>query len=71
MNDDRLARTLDTLVPHLDALWQDLIVRATGAFDLDLSQLCYDITSVSFCGDYEDAELVRYGYSRDHLLKVN
>ena len=46
-------------------------MRATGAFDLDLSQLCYDITSVSFCGDYEDAELGRYGYSRDHLLKVN
>lgn len=66
VNDDRLARTLDTLVPHLDALWQDLIVAAIGAFELDLSQLCYDLTSVSFCGDYQDAELVRYGYSRDH-----
>lgn len=65
-NDDRLARTLDSLVPHLDALWQDLVVAAIKTFDLDLSQLCYDITSVSFCGDYEDAELVRYGYSRDH-----
>jgi len=65
-NDDRLARTLDRLVPHLDALWQDLIVTAITTFDLDLSQLCYDITSISFCGDYDDAELVRYGYSRDH-----
>jgi transposase len=65
-NDDRLARTLDALVPHLDILWQDLIVAAITSFDLDLSQLCYDITSVSFCGEYEDAELVRYGYSRDH-----
>src|SRR5256885_15751503 len=25
-NDDRLARALDALHPHLDALWQDLIV---------------------------------------------
>ncbi len=65
-NDDRLARTLDGLVPHLDTLWQDLIVGAVSAFGLDLSQLAYDITSVSFCGDYEDAELITYGYSRDH-----
>lgn len=65
-NDDRLARTLDGLVPHLDALWQDLIVAAITTFNLDSSQLCYDITSVSFCGAYENAELVRYGYSRDH-----
>jgi transposase len=65
-NDDRLARTLDTLVPHLDALWQDLVVAAIRTFDLDLSQLCYDLTSISFCGTYEEADLVRYGYSRDH-----
>lgn len=65
-NDDRLARTLDTLLPHLDAIWQDLVVAAIIAFDLDLRYLCYDLTSVSFCGAYEDADLVRYGYSRDH-----
>ena len=65
-NDDRLARALDALVPHLDGLWQDLIVGAVPSFQVDLSQLGYDITSVSFCGDYEDAELVTYGYSRDH-----
>jgi hypothetical protein len=65
-NDDRLARTLDLLTPHLDALWQDLIVAAIRTFSVDLRGLCYDLTSVSFCGAYEDAELVRYGYSRDH-----
>ena len=65
-NDDRLARTLDTLLPHLDAIWQDLIVAAISAFDLDLRYLCYDLTSISFCGAYEDADLLRYGYSRDH-----
>jgi hypothetical protein len=65
-NDDRLARTLDTVLPHLDAIWQDLVVAAICAFDLDLRYLCYDLTSVSFCGDYEEADLVRYGYSRDH-----
>jgi transposase len=65
-NDDRLARALDALYPHLDALWQDLIVAAVSAFDLDLTRLAHDITSVSFCGAYDDAELIRFGYSRDH-----
>jgi len=65
-NDDRLARTLDTVLPHLDALWQDLIVAAVTRFDLDLRALCYDLTSLSFCGAYEEADLIRYGYSRDH-----
>lgn len=65
-NDDRLARTLDLLTPHRDALWQDLVVAAIRTFAVDLRGLCYDLTSISFCGVYEDAELVRYGYSRDH-----
>ncbi len=65
-NDDRLARALDAVHPHLDALWQDLIVAAIRAFDLDLSHLGYDITSLSFCGAYDDADLIMYGYSRDH-----
>ncbi len=65
-NDDRLARTLDQLAPHLDQLWQDLIVQAVPAFDLDLSQLAYDITSVSFCGAYEEVADITFGYSRDH-----
>ena len=63
-NDDRLARTLDVLSPHLAAIWQDLLVAAVRAFEL--SRLAYDLTSVAFCGAYDAAELVRFGYSRDH-----
>ena len=65
-NDDRLARTLDALHPHLDAIWQDLVVAAVRAFALDLSRLGYDLTSVAFCGACDEADLVRFGYSRDH-----
>ncbi len=65
-NDDRLARTLDALVPHLESVWQELVLRAIVTFDLDLAQLCYDLTSISFFGAYEEADLVTYGYSRDH-----
>lgn len=73
-NDDRLARTLDILAPHLEAIWQELAIQAIVAFQLDLSHLCYDITSVCFTGAYEQADLIRYGYSRDHrpdLRQVN
>jgi hypothetical protein len=42
------------------------VVAAIRAFDLDLSRWCYDITSVSFCGASAEADLVTYGYSRDH-----
>lgn len=65
-NDDRLARALDELSPHLDELWQDLVVAAVRSYRPDLSRLGYDITSISFCGAYEQADLVTYGYSRDH-----
>jgi len=65
-NDDRLARALDALSPHLEAIWQDLVVAAVRTFDLDLSRLADDLTSVAFCGAYEEADLVRFGYSRDH-----
>jgi hypothetical protein len=65
-NDDRLARALDLLAPHLEAIWEDLVEAAVVGFRVDLSQYCYDITSVAFTGAYEQADLVRYGYSRDH-----
>jgi transposase len=65
-NDDRLARTLDTLRPPGRPLAGPLVVAASTAFDLDLRYLWYDLTSVSLCGAYEEADLVRYGYSRDH-----
>ena len=65
-NDDRPARTLDALAPHREAIRRDLVVAALGAFDLDLSRLADDLTSIAFCGAYEEAELVRFGDSRDH-----
>src|SRR5919108_466076 len=45
------------LVLHLGALPLLVPVRA---------RLAYDLTSVAFCGAYEEADLVRFGYSRDH-----
>lgn len=66
MHDTRLGRTLDDLHPHLDAVWQDIVVQAILEYDLDVRFLHYDITSVYFEGEYPGSEKINYGYSRDH-----
>ena len=66
MYDSRLGRTLDDIHPHLEAMWQDIVVQAILTYDIDLSQLHYDITSIYFEGEYEDSDTIDYGYSRDN-----
>jgi transposase len=64
--DMRLGRALDQFYPHLGALWAQLASRAIQTFDLDLTILHWDLTSIYFEGAYTDSQLARYGYSRDH-----
>ena len=66
MHDTRIGRTLDDLHPHLKAIWQDIVVRAILAYDIDLRFIHYDITSVYFEGEYTESDQIDYGYSRDH-----
>lgn len=66
MYDSRLGRTLDDIHPHLETMWQDIVVQAVLANDIDLSQIHYDITSIYFEGEYEESETIDYGYSRDN-----
>lgn len=63
--DQRLGRALDALYPYLGELWARLVVRAIQVWQLDLSILHWDITSVYFTGAYTDSRLLRRGYSRD------
>lgn len=64
--DNRLGRALDQLHPQLGELWAAIVSRAIQTYDLDLSILHWDITSIYFEGAYTDSALARYGYSRDH-----
>jgi transposase len=70
MHDTRIGRTLDDLHPHLKAIWQDIVVRAILAYDIDLRFIHYDITSVYFEGEYTESDQIDYGYSRDHRPDV-
>jgi hypothetical protein len=66
VNDDRLYRALDQLLPHKEALEVHLKNRLGELFDLDYELLLYDVTSTYFEGLAEGNALAQRGYSRDH-----
>lgn len=66
INDDRLYRALDHLLPHKGALEVHLKERLGALFELDYELLLYDVTSTYFEGQAEGNALARRGYSRDH-----
>jgi transposase len=66
VNDDRLYRALDRLLPHKRALEQHLVRRLGELFALDYDLLLYDVTSTYFEGLAEANALARRGHSRDH-----
>jgi transposase len=66
VNDDRLYRALDKLLPHKKALEKHLKEKLGTLFSLDYDLLLYDVTSTFFEGQAEANELAQRGYSRDH-----
>jgi len=66
VNDDRLYRTLDRLLPHKTALEKHLKQRLGELFDLDYDLLLYDVTSTYFEGAAAANPQAQRGYSRDH-----
>ncbi len=66
VNDDRLYRSLDRLLPHKDALETHLKERLGTLFKLEYDLLLYDITSTYFEGQANGNTLAARGYSRDH-----
>ena len=66
INDDRLYRALDRLLPHKETLQVHLKNRLGELFDLEYDLLLYDITSTYFEGQCNGNPLARRGYSRDH-----
>src|SRR6266849_2510627 len=66
VNDDRLYRALDRLLPYKRALEQHLVARLGELFGLDYDLLLYDVTSVYFEGLADANPLARRGHSRDH-----
>jgi transposase len=65
VNDDRLYRALDILLPHKDALCKHLQDRYGELFGETFDFLFYDITSTYFEGMVSGNAQAKRGYSRD------
>jgi len=76
-NDDRVGRCLDALFRSDRAsIMTEIVVHAVGEFDLELSELHNDSTTVTFTGQYPDANgtavrgrethRITYGVNKDH-----
>jgi len=66
INDDRLYRALDALLPHKDALCMHLQDRYGELFGETFDFLFYDITSTYFEGTALCNPQAKRGYSRDN-----
>jgi transposase len=69
LNDDRIARALDALAPVLEQVTGSVGAAAIGRFGIDVSQLHWDMTSVSLHGDYacwdEQFPQPKFGHPKD------
>lgn len=66
INDSRLYRSLDKLLPHKEALEKHLKDIVGNLFDLSYDLFLYDVTSTYFEGEAFGNPLAKRGYSRDH-----
>jgi transposase len=66
INDTRLYRCLDRILPHKTKLEQHLKQRYGELFDAEFDVLLYDLTSTYVEGAAEKNPMMRRGYSRDH-----
>jgi len=65
INQQRLYRALDKLLPHKEALEKHLKDRLGSLFNLKYDLLLYDVTSTYFEGQCEGNPMAQRGYSRD------
>src|SRR6516165_7698879 len=66
INDTRLYRCLDHILPHKTKLEQHLKQRYGELFGAEFDVLLYDLTSTYVEGAAENNPMMRRGYSRDH-----
>ncbi len=64
-NDDRLERTLDAIYPHLESIWTEIVTVAIRKADIDLSVIFYDLTAFIVHGNYEESELIDFGFAHN------
>jgi len=66
VNEDRLYRVLDEVLPHKQALERHLKERMGTLFEVKYDLLVYDVTSSYFEGEADGIPMAKRGHSRDH-----
>jgi len=66
INENRLYRALDKVLPYKEELEKHLKEKAGSLFNLDYDLFLYDVTSAYFEGEASGNPLAQRGYSRDH-----
>ncbi|MGP4090874.1 IS1634 family transposase [Streptomyces sp. KR55] len=76
LNDDRLARALDAIAPHLEEIAGSVGARAVTEFGIDTARMHWDMTSMSVHGAYlddgqdTDYPQVKYGHPKDRRVDL-
>ncbi|MCD6483735.1 MAG: IS1634 family transposase [Candidatus Odinarchaeota archaeon] len=71
LNDDRIGRTFDAIAEHIQDIFMDFSFNLVCKYNLDISELHGDGTSLYFEGEYDDQDFITKGYSHDgHSGKV-
>ena len=69
LNDDRIARALDAFAPVAEHVTGSVAAAAISVYGIDVSQLHWDMTSISLFGDYPgcdpDFPQPRFGHPKD------
>jgi len=60
LHDRRIGDLLDAIHPHIDNIWKDIVHGAFQQYHISLDFIHYDITSLYFQGEYEDAFFRRH-----------
>jgi len=69
LNDDRLGRALEDLEQYFEEIITALSLHVITEFGLNPEEILWDTTSIYFEGDYEDSEVLRFGYGEKPDLK--
>jgi hypothetical protein len=65
LNDDRIGRTLDAVADYISDIEDNIVLKVLTHFQIKPRQILWDTTSFYFEGNYEESDIITFGYSRD------
>ncbi|WP_330334671.1 IS1634 family transposase [Streptomyces sp. NBC_00536] len=76
LNDDRLARALDAVAPHLAEISGTVAATAISGFGIDVAKIHWDMTSMSMSGAYPEPDQdpafpqIKHGHPKDRRFDL-